>query len=303
MILKLAADGTLVDTEGEVFGKLVSIELDILDRGGTVSERSERYGNSVPLEVRSAYNVKGLKSASHQKETENVKGVKPNVKVNVKDENVNDEDKKVNVKDENVNDEDKEVNDEGQNVNVKVKKGAGEEKKTDGLQQISAESEAIGRVWAYYLELIPSRKKLDDKRRRFIRQALRLLKDIYECELSEAERLVKLAVLGLSRSPHHRGKNEQHKQYLEIRYALKGIGNESDDSRIEKAISWAALYAPEHSQLDRAKVERYLEYVRYTLSFPHRPERERAKKAYRELRDAGYRVISMDKSPWARLER
>lgn len=153
------------------------------------------------------------------------------------------------------------------------------------------EREAVHRVWDYWLKTSAKNQKLDAKRERIIRNAIRLV----------GEEPTKRALLGLTRSPHHQGQNEQRKQYMEVRYALKGIGDESDDERIEKAISWAAIHAPDGKRLPAAKAERLLEEVRYTLSLPHRPERERGEKAWKALREAGYTIVALDKAPWARL--
>jgi hypothetical protein len=43
--------------------------------------------------------------------------------------------------------------------------------------------------------------------------------------------------------------------------------------------------------------------VRYTLSLPHRPERQRAETAFRELRAAGFTIEMLEKAPWARIKR
>lgn len=169
--------------------------------------------------------------------------------------------------------------------------GGGESAKRPTPTQL--EREAVQRIWAYYLELIPSRRVFDAKRERIIRNALRLV----------GEEATKRALLGLSRSPWHKGDNPDRKIYLELRHALKGKGDESDDERIEKAISWAAIHAPKAARMDPDKVQRYLEDVRYTLSLTHRPERQRAVEAYRKLRAAGFKVTPLERAPWARLER
>ena len=155
------------------------------------------------------------------------------------------------------------------------------------------EREVVARVWAYWIEISGRDKmKLDDKRRGHIRNALQLV----------GEDGTMLALLGLTRSPFHNGENEQHKKYLDIHYALRGKGDESDDSRIELAITWAAVHAPGQVLLSQAKVDRYLEEIRYTASLPHHPERERGIEAWRKLKAAGFNVTKLDKAPWARLE-
>lgn len=155
------------------------------------------------------------------------------------------------------------------------------------------ENEAIQRLWETYLKLIPSRRKLDAKRRRFIRDAFRLV----------GEGAVEQAFIGLSRSPWHNGDNREGKKYLDVRYAIRGIGDESDDERIEKAMTWAAIYAPNRQNVDPAKVTRWLEDVRYHVGSPSASGRQRAVEAWRALRAAGFEVEKLDKSPWARIKR
>jgi hypothetical protein len=156
------------------------------------------------------------------------------------------------------------------------------------------EKESIKRIWDYWIEISGKKQRFDSKRERMIRNALR-------AEFDEED--IKLALLGLWRNPWHQGQNEQRKQYLEIRYALRGIGDESDDTRIEKAMTWAAIYAPDTPSMPEYKVSRLLEDVRYTLSLPHRPERQRAETAFRELRAAGFTIEMLEKAPWARIKR
>lgn len=163
--------------------------------------------------------------------------------------------------------------------------------------------EAVQRVWDYWIEISGKRQRLDAKRERMIKNALTTLREIRDCDLEEAERLVKLALLGLWRNPHHQGNNEQRKQYLEIMYALRGKGDESDDTRIDKAIQWAAIYAPDLPSMPEPKVARLLDEIRYTMSLEHKPERARAERAYRELRRAGFSIKPLTKPPWAMLER
>lgn len=155
------------------------------------------------------------------------------------------------------------------------------------------EREAASRVWAYYLEVIPSQRTLDSKRERIIRNAIRLV----------GEEATKRAVLGLSRSPHHNGQNEQRKTYLEIRYALKGIGDESDEERIAKAQGWAHEYRAGRAgePFEPAKRERLTDEISYTLGLSHHPEKERAKAAWRELTSAGYAITRLSTRPWVRV--
>ena len=164
----------------------------------------------------------------------------------------------------------------------------------------------VGRIWSYYVEVIPSNRRLDDKRKRIILNALHVMCQTHGCTLEKAEALVKRAVLGLSRSPHHNGDNEQRRTYLEIRYALKGIGNESDDERIEKAITWAAIYGERRNGTDPAKVERWLDEVRYHLGKRAidpgaTAGRDRAIEAYRKLAAAGYKLERLGRPPYVRV--
>jgi hypothetical protein len=156
------------------------------------------------------------------------------------------------------------------------------------------EREAIQRIWDYWIEISGKKQRFDSKRERMIRSALRMGFD---------EEDIKRALLGLWRNPWHHGENEQRKVYLEIRYALRGIGDESDDTRIEKAISWAAIYAPDKPSMPEYKVSRLLEDIRYTCSLPHRPERARGEAAFRELRAGGFEIDMLEKAPWARIRR
>lgn len=82
------------------------------------------------------------------------------------------------------------------------------------------------KVWAHYQRVIPGgeRFKLDPKRSRIIRNALAV----------RPLAAVLAAIDGLAASPHHNGKNDRRKKYLGIQYALCGIGNESNDERIDK---------------------------------------------------------------------
>jgi hypothetical protein len=158
------------------------------------------------------------------------------------------------------------------------------------------EAAAVKRCWDYYLSVIPSKRALDDKRKRILKSALKVV----------GEERVMLAILGLSRSPWHNGSNEGEKKYLELHYALKGIGNESDDARIEKAIGWAREFSPTNGngngKLSAATRDRLLEEVRYTMSLPTRPELQRGIAAYDRLTKAGYKVTKLARAPYARIE-
>ena len=82
------------------------------------------------------------------------------------------------------------------------------------------------KVWAHYQRVIPSGSlyQLDNKRKAIIRNALKVR------PLAQVLR----AIDGLAVSPHHNGQNDRRKKYLGIRYALQGIGGESNDERIDK---------------------------------------------------------------------
>lgn len=171
------------------------------------------------------------------------------------------------------------------------------------------ERQAVERIWAYWLEASGKGQRLDSKRERIIRNALATVKASDSCDLSTAEEKVKRALLGLTLSPFHRGENDARKPYMEIRYGLKGRGDESDDERIEKACDWAAVYAPgapSKVALDPDKTLRYLEEIREYVGRLVRDKtattgRDRALKAYRTLADAGYTVQRLDRPPWARF--
>lgn len=98
---------------------------------------------------------------------------------------------------------------------------------TDSSTTTSASSNGdVATVWAHYQRCVPggNRYTLDPKRERIIRNALavRPLATVLD------------AITGLSKSPHHLGQNDRRKKYLGIQYALAGMGNESNDERIDK---------------------------------------------------------------------
>jgi hypothetical protein len=169
--------------------------------------------------------------------------------------------------------------------------GAGAAYFVDLPQPASKGDSRVREVWDFYLETIPSRRKLDAKRRRHIQNALKV-RSIDE---------VKAAIVGLSRSPHHRGVNDRHCEYLEIRFALKGIGAESDDERIDKAIQWGVLHDPSFPEVAPAKVERWLAAVRYARQF--NSELEAGRRGFAALRGAHFKIDLLDEAPWARLSR
>lgn len=144
-------------------------------------------------------------------------------------------------------------------------------------------------IWAYYQQQIPSRRQLDDKIRRQIRNA-RKVRSIDE---------IKGAIDGLARSPHHNGINDRAKKYLDLHYAIVPIGAESIEERIDKAIGWGQTNG-DH-RMDPAKRDRLLEAARYTWGLPHRPERARGEAARAELEACGYTIVELDRSPWLRI--
>lgn len=93
----------------------------------------------------------------------------------------------------------------------------------------------VAKVWATYQRVVKGGKRftLDEKRKRIIRNALAVRPLDRCCE----------AVEGLARSPHHNGRNDRHKPYLGIQYALAGRGNESTDERIDKMAEMAGAGA------------------------------------------------------------
>lgn len=167
----------------------------------------------------------------------------------------------------------------------------------------SARESEIQEVWNTYLKATGKTKmELNDKRRKHINNAL----DVALAD-DQAGRLakVKLAVIGLSVSPHHNGENDTKTPYLDIRYALRGIKDESDDERIEKM---AALGAQTRlptggPAIDPVRVERRLEAIRANRSSGGSHEPQRAAQAVRELEAWGYRIVTIPQAPWARLER
>lgn len=183
-------------------------------------------------------------------------------------------------------------------------RGVGEPSRPTATQ---LERAAVERVWEHWREVSGRNQKIDDKRGRIIRNALTTIKAVDECDLAAAEEKVKLALTGLSLSPWHRGENEMRRQYMEVRYALKGRGDESDDERIEKACDWASVYAPgRQSTLDPDRAMRYLEEVReYCGRLAIDPSattgRDRAVEALRKLRRGGYEIARTDRPPWARF--
>jgi hypothetical protein len=165
----------------------------------------------------------------------------------------------------------------------------------------SAREREIQEVWTTYLEATKKRFELNDKRRKIINRAL----DSAPAE-TQPERLAlcKLAVVGLSLSPHHNGENESKTPYLDIRYALKGIREESDDERIQRMANIARQHGVSGAaqRIDPARVERRLEAVRANRSSGGNFEPDRAAAALAELEEWGFHVELLDQAPWARLD-
>jgi hypothetical protein len=55
--------------------------------------------------------------------------------------------------------------------------------------------------------------------------------------------------------------------------------------------------------LDPGTRDRLVEEIRYTLSLPHRPNRERAEEAWRRLRAAGFKLTRLNEKPWLKVTR
>lgn len=162
--------------------------------------------------------------------------------------------------------------------------------------------EMVQDIWATYLEATGKKYKLDDKRRRHIVNGLKVA-----IGADQAKRLekCKLACIGLSRSPWNRGDNPRGTEYLEIRYALKGIGDESDDERIERMAALAAQpgLTAGIAGIDPKRVQNRLEEVRSNHASGGSWEPSRSAKARTELEAWGYTFVFLDGPPWARLVR
>lgn len=273
--LKLEEDGTLVGPRGVTFGRLISMEMDLIERPHALTPTEVRDLTACPFcdaEVSELCRRwrGGARKANHAERVQEALDIAGTVSEGTERYG---------------------NSAVGSTTDVQGKETpfGGKEVRPTATQR---EAEAVARVWTYWLEISGRKQRIDDKRKRIIRSAIALV----------GEEAVRRALLGLTLSPHHRGQNEQRRQYMEIRYALKGIGDESDDERIEKAISWAAVHSPQQA-VDPDKVTRWLEEVRYTMSSPERPERERGTEAWKKLKAAGFKVNALDKPPWARIER
>lgn len=157
------------------------------------------------------------------------------------------------------------------------------------------EREAIERIWAYYIERIPSRRQLGDKQRRQIRAALAV----------RSEEEIKCAIDGIAVSPHHRGENDRRKRYQDLHYAIVPRGEESIEERIDKAIGWAKEFGGPGASIDPDRANRWLEDIRTFLARrANNPAAtaglDRAKEAYENARAAGLAVLKVNGPPWAR---
>lgn len=165
----------------------------------------------------------------------------------------------------------------------------------------NARAGEVTEVWQTYLTATSKVMELNEKRKRIIDTALDVaLGDDQAAKLAK----VKAAVIGLSLSPHHNGENDRHQEYLDIRYALKGIRDESDDERIEKMAAIAAEKGRSSAgtPIDPARIDRRLEAIRATRSSSGAFKTARSEQAIEDLEDWGFRVVLLDAAPWARLE-
>jgi hypothetical protein len=111
--------------------------------------------------------------------------------------------------------------------NSEQSKGSPPEKRLGTTPRVRAgATPEIARIWDHYQRVIlgAHARTLEAKRRRIISKALDVRSEQQCCE----------AISGLASSPHHNGQNDRRKKYLDIRYALSGIGKEGDDERIDK---------------------------------------------------------------------
>lgn len=175
------------------------------------------------------------------------------------------------------------------------------EEKRSGETSDTARAE-IDEVWDHYRQAVDRPKaKLHDRAGKNVKTIASAL------ELVGLER-VKLAITGLSLSPHHNGENDAKTKYLDIRYALRGIKDETDEDKIERMIGIAkshgatpASSAAGAPRVDPARIERRLEAIRACKSSGGTHEPERAEQAVRELEGWGYTIEYLDEAPWARL--
>lgn len=152
----------------------------------------------------------------------------------------------------------------------------------------------ISELWAHYEVTFPStRRELNEKRKRIIRNALRV-RTVEEC---------KLAITGLKHSPWHNGDNPVEKKYLDIRYALAGIGDESNDDRIDKMIEFAPANDSGQAQVAQIKVDRRVDLLRRYVKSGNTFEPTRARRAYAELVEWGFTIVRLTQHPWVEIAR
>lgn len=82
----------------------------------------------------------------------------------------------------------------------------------------------VDTVWAHWEHTFGNRWQLDAKRRTMISKALD----------KRSVDTLKEAITGLSKSPHHNGENATSTKYIDLQYALKGRGAQSDESVIDR---------------------------------------------------------------------
>lgn len=161
-----------------------------------------------------------------------------------------------------------------------------QEEPSEGKNERKSE---IEEVWDYYVRALnANRMTLDDKRRRTIRNALKV-RTAEEC---------KRAIDGLKVSEHHNGGPDgTGTKYLDIRYALHGR-TVSDDAWIDQMIELAEKHGSGVDggiPRDSPRVKRWLENVRYAWS--NGVEKERGRDGLRKLRENGYDVTLIEGPP------
>jgi len=117
-----------------------------------------------------------------------------------------------------------------------------------GVTPLTPELDAedpVETVWQTYdsnvLKPNRMRRRLDPTARRIIQAALKVR------PLDE----VLAAIIGLSKSPHHNGKNDRKKKYLDLRYALRG--NAQSGQTIEERIDMMSEMAGDTPNAERFK--------------------------------------------------
>lgn len=179
-----------------------------------------------------------------------------------------------------------------------------EEKRNPRSPQIEIAS-PVEEVWNLYDRLIGKgrRKFVAQTHGVMIREAIKATDDI---------ELVKKAIVGLSRSPHHMGQNEQRKTYNDLRYALKPIRGtgETIQERVEKMSRYAdgsstgaltALPTRDRGVLE-GRVESDKNVIRELTGNNGRPltddERRRQREATSRLAGMGIKTSFRDTDGW-----